>query len=89
MLLVDTNVLLDVLQDDPQWADWSIGQLRAQAGVFSGGVVHGHNQVPLLFRHPCVPAAVLVQHHPRQRSPLPLAPVFALAFGARHRVGFL
>lgn len=31
MLLVDTNVLLDVLQDDPQWADWSIAQLRAQA----------------------------------------------------------
>jgi predicted nucleic acid-binding protein len=31
MLLVDTNVLLDVLQDDPQWAEWSIGQLRAQA----------------------------------------------------------
>ena len=33
MLLVDTNVLLDVLQDDPQWAEWSIGQLRAQAQV--------------------------------------------------------
>ena len=33
MLLVDTNVLVDVLQDDPQWADWSIGQLRAQASV--------------------------------------------------------
>jgi predicted nucleic acid-binding protein len=31
MLLVDTNVLVDVLQDDPQWAEWSIGQLRAQA----------------------------------------------------------
>ena len=31
MLLVDTNVLVDVLQNDPQWADWSIGQLRAQA----------------------------------------------------------
>ena len=31
MLLVDTNVLIDVLQDDPQWADWSIRQLRAQA----------------------------------------------------------
>lgn len=31
MLLVDTNVLVDVLQDDPQWADWSLGQLRAQA----------------------------------------------------------
>ena len=33
MLLVDTNVLVDVLQDDPQWADWSISQLRAQANV--------------------------------------------------------
>jgi hypothetical protein len=33
MLLVDTNVLVDVLQDDPQWAQWSIEQLRAQARV--------------------------------------------------------
>ena len=31
MVLVDTNVLVDVLQNDPQWADWSIGQLRAQS----------------------------------------------------------
>jgi predicted nucleic acid-binding protein len=23
VVLADTNVLLDVLQDDPQWADWS------------------------------------------------------------------
>ncbi|HTT39000.1 MAG TPA: type II toxin-antitoxin system VapC family toxin [Burkholderiales bacterium] len=33
MLLVDTNVLLDIVQDDPQWAEWSIGQLRAQAKI--------------------------------------------------------
>jgi predicted nucleic acid-binding protein len=33
MLLVDTNVLLDVVQDDPRWADWSIAQLRAQSQV--------------------------------------------------------
>ncbi len=32
-LLVDTNVLLDVLQDDPQWAEWSLSQLRAQSQV--------------------------------------------------------
>jgi predicted nucleic acid-binding protein len=25
--LVDSNVLIDVLADDPQWADWSIDQL--------------------------------------------------------------
>jgi len=33
MLLVDTNVLVDVLENDPKWADWSIGQLRAQTKV--------------------------------------------------------
>lgn len=33
MLLVDTNVLIDVLEDDPAWADWSLRQLRAQAQV--------------------------------------------------------
>lgn len=33
MLLVDTNVLVDVLEDDPEWADWSIGQLRAQSQI--------------------------------------------------------
>ncbi len=31
MVLVDTHVLVDVLQNDPQWADWSIAQLRAQS----------------------------------------------------------
>lgn len=33
MLLVDTNVLIDVLEDDPEWAEWSIGQLRAQSQI--------------------------------------------------------
>lgn len=33
MLLVDTNVLIDVLADDPEWADWSIHQLRVQSQV--------------------------------------------------------
>ncbi len=32
-MLVDTNVLVDVLQNDPDWADWSVGQLRAQAQI--------------------------------------------------------
>jgi predicted nucleic acid-binding protein len=27
MTLVDTNVLIDLVQDDPQWADWSEEQL--------------------------------------------------------------
>ena len=29
MILVDTNVLLDVVEDDPVWADWSLQQLEA------------------------------------------------------------
>lgn len=33
MLLVDTNVLVDVLEDDPDWADWSVRQLRGQSQV--------------------------------------------------------
>lgn len=33
MILVDTNVLVDVLADDPTWADWSVRQLRAQSQV--------------------------------------------------------
>lgn len=31
MTLIDTNVLLDVVTDDPNWADWSIEQLEAAA----------------------------------------------------------
>lgn len=33
MILVDTNVLVDVLENDPQWAVWSIGQLRNQSKI--------------------------------------------------------
>ncbi len=32
-MLVDTNVLVDVLENDPIWADWSIAQLQAQSKV--------------------------------------------------------
>lgn len=31
MLLVDTNVILDVIEDDPEWAAWSQAQLDAAA----------------------------------------------------------
>ena len=32
-MLVDTNILVDVLEDDQEWADWSIAQLQAQSKV--------------------------------------------------------
>ena len=33
MLLVDSNVLIDVLQDDSEWAAWSRAQVRAQLQI--------------------------------------------------------
>jgi predicted nucleic acid-binding protein len=33
MVLVDTNVLLDVLENDPKWAAWSQDQLDAAAAT--------------------------------------------------------
>ena len=33
-MLVDTNILVDVLENDPVWADWSITQLQAQSKVY-------------------------------------------------------
>ena len=33
MIFVDTTVLVDVLSNEPQWADWSIHQLRMQSKI--------------------------------------------------------
>lgn len=33
MTLVDTNVILDILSDDPRWSDWSVRQLARRAVV--------------------------------------------------------
>jgi hypothetical protein len=35
LLLVDTNVILDVIQNDPQWAAWSQAQLDAASLKFT------------------------------------------------------
>jgi hypothetical protein len=43
VILVDTNVLLDVVEDDPTWADWSQRQLDAaslQGSICINPVVH-------------------------------------------------
>ncbi len=36
-VMVDSNVLIDVIENDPRWAEWSIGQL--EAAMLDGGVV--------------------------------------------------
>jgi predicted nucleic acid-binding protein len=42
-ILVDTNVLLDVLQDDPHWFDWSVAQLdglRQQGRLMINAIIY-------------------------------------------------
>jgi predicted nucleic acid-binding protein len=51
--LVDTNVLVDVLEDESQWAAWSVGQLWAQAQVHTlviNPVIYA--EISLTFSHP-------------------------------------
>ncbi|KQV65321.1 type II toxin-antitoxin system VapC family toxin [Rhizobium sp. Root1220] len=48
MTLVDTNVLLDLVTDDPQWADWSITQLEAaslRGPLFINGAIYAELSV--------------------------------------------
>lgn len=33
MLLVDTNILVDVFEDDPDWVQWSVARLREQSSL--------------------------------------------------------
>jgi len=33
LILVDTNILIDIVESDPQWADWSQRQLDAASAV--------------------------------------------------------
>jgi predicted nucleic acid-binding protein len=33
MTLIDTNVLLDILADDPRWSEWSLRQLAKRAAM--------------------------------------------------------
>ena len=41
-VLVDTNVIIDVLTDDPSWAEWSIAQLEnhSDSGLVINPVVY-------------------------------------------------
>jgi len=48
-LLVDTNVIIDVLTDDPAWAEWSVAQLDRHSD--SGLVINPVVYAELCFGH--------------------------------------
>lgn len=48
MILVDTNVLLDLVTDDPNWSDWSLARLEEAAlvgPIFINDVVYAETSV--------------------------------------------
>ncbi|MBM4164838.1 MAG: type II toxin-antitoxin system VapC family toxin [Lentisphaerae bacterium] len=49
-ILVDTNVIIDVLTDDPAWAEWSIAQLEGHSD--SGLVINPVVYAELCFGSP-------------------------------------
>ena len=54
-VLVDTNIILDVLTDDPEWADWSLDRLErhAEEGLLINPVIYAE----LCFGFPTLAAA--------------------------------
>ncbi|OGV69830.1 MAG: DNA-binding protein [Lentisphaerae bacterium RIFOXYB12_FULL_65_16] len=51
-VLVDTNIIIDVVTDDPDWANWSIRQLDANAA--DGLVINPVIYAELCFGFPAV-----------------------------------
>src|SRR3989344_7140209 len=55
--------------------------------MLAGRIVHRHDEVPDLARHPLMRAAVLVQHHARPRRAFPALAVGAAPGGLRRPPG--
>ncbi len=51
-VLVDTNIIIDVLTDDLQWADWSVDHLEANAD--SGLIINPVVYAELCFGSPSI-----------------------------------
>lgn len=88
-MLVDTNVLLDVIQDDEAWSDWSISQLRSHAKVRQlviNPVIYA--EVSLAFEHIETLDKVLQDmNFPMVELPKPALFLAAKAFLAYRRRG--
>ena len=73
MVLVDTNVLLDVVTDDPKWAEWSQGQLET-AGLTDRLVINPviYSELSIAFarieelERLLVEASLVVEQIPRE-----------------------
>jgi predicted nucleic acid-binding protein len=76
MTLVDTNVLLDVVTNDPVWADWSIHQLD-KAALKGALAINDVVYAELSVRFPAIESLEAVLHDARLAvEPMPRAALF-------------
>jgi len=54
MLLIDTNILLDVVEDDPKWAEWSIEQLDKAVVRYSQLIINPIIYAELSIAFACI-----------------------------------
>ena len=79
MTLVDTNVLLDLVTDDPTWADWLMRQLDA-AGLRGELVINGMIYAELSVRFATIEALDAVVNDARLAiAAMPRAALFLAA----------
>ena len=76
MTLVDTNVLLDLVTDDPNWADWSIAQLEA-ASLKGPLLINDIIYAELAVRYDRIEEMeAFLDHANLQMAPIPRAALF-------------
>lgn len=89
MVLVDTNVLLDLVTADPVWADWSVAELEA-AALAGPLAINDVIYAELSVRYPDIAhldamiAAAALEHMPIPKEALFLA---GKAFQAYRKAG--
>ncbi|MBY5533386.1 type II toxin-antitoxin system VapC family toxin [Rhizobium leguminosarum] len=76
MTLVDTNVLLDLVTDDPKWSSWSIAQLET-ASIEGSLLINDVIYAELAVRYDRIEAlATFLEEAGLEMRPMPKAALF-------------
>ncbi|RUV38605.1 PIN domain-containing protein, partial [Mesorhizobium sp. M1A.T.Ca.IN.004.03.1.1] len=76
MTLVDTNVLLDLVTDDPKWSSWSIAQLET-ASIEGSLLINDVIYAELAVRYDRIEALeAFVEQAALEMTPMPRSALF-------------
>lgn len=91
MFLIDSNVLIDVLEDDPVWADWSANALSdaADAGIIAINPIIYGEVATVYIDHAALEAALAPLTFQRLDLPYEAAFLASRAFADYRRRGGL